>query len=76
MFSHVFAVGDSWQVDVKNSGFKDIYNIFDDQDSRDHGIYTYKLQDEMDVMRSDFLKFVMKKVKTATHETSEWRPHP
>ena len=62
-FSYVFGIGDSWQVDIKNSGFKEIYGIFDDQESKDNNIYTYMLQDEMDVMRSDFLKFVMKKVK-------------
>jgi len=63
-FSYVFGVGDSWQVDVKNSGFTDIYNIFDDEDSRENKVFTFKLQEEMDVMRSDFLKFVMKKVKS------------
>jgi len=26
-------------------------------------IFTFELQDEMDVMRSEFLKFVMKKVR-------------
>lgn len=63
-FSYVFGVGDSWQVDVKNSGFKDIYRIFDDQESKDNKIYTFELQDELDIVRSDFLKFVMKKVKS------------
>lgn len=62
-FSYVFGVGDSWQVDVKNSGFREIYDIFDDDESKEHGIYTFELQDEMDVMRSEFLKYVMSKVK-------------
>lgn len=62
-FSYVFGVGDSWQVDIKNSGFTEIYNTFDDQESKENGIFTYKLQEEMDIMRSDFLKFVMKKVR-------------
>lgn len=63
-FSYVFGIGDSWQVDVKNSGFQKIYETFDDEESKENKIFTFKLQDEMDVMRSDFLKFVMKKVKS------------
>lgn len=62
-FSHVFGIGDSWQVDIKNSGFKDLYNIFDDEESKENGVFAYELQEEMDVMRSEFLRFVMKKVK-------------
>lgn len=62
-FSYVFGIGDSWQVDIKNSGFKQIFNIFNDEESKEHKIFTFELQEEMDVMRSEFLKFVMKKVK-------------
>jgi hypothetical protein len=50
-------------VDIKNSGFKDIYNVFNDDESRENKIFTFELQEEMDVVRSEFLKFVMKKVK-------------
>lgn len=63
-FSYVFGVGDSWQVDIKNSGFKNIFNVFNDEESKENKIYTFELQDEMDVMRSDFLKYVMKKVRS------------
>lgn len=62
-FSYVFGIGDSWQVDIKNSGFKDIYNVFNDEESKENKIFTFELQEEMDVVRSEFLKFVMKKVK-------------
>ena len=63
-FSYVFGIGDSWQVDVKDSGFRQIYDIFDDDESRENGVHTFELQDEMDVMRSEFLKFVMRKVRS------------
>lgn len=63
-FSYVFGIGDSWQVDIKNSGFKDIYNVFNDEESKENKIFTFELQEEMDVVRSEFLKFVMKKVKS------------
>jgi hypothetical protein len=62
-FSYVFGIGDSWQVDIKNSGFRKIFDIFNDEESRENKIFTFELQEEMDVMRSEFLKFVMKKVK-------------
>jgi len=62
-FSYVFGIGDSWQVDIKNSGFRNIFDTFNDEESRENKIYTFELQEEMDVMRSDFLKYVMKKVR-------------
>jgi len=62
-FSYVFGIGDSWQVDIKNSGFRNIFDVFNDEESKENKIYTFELQDEMDVMRSDFLKYVMKKVR-------------
>ena len=62
-FSYVFGIGDSWQVDIKNSGFRNMFNIFNDEESKEHKIFTFELQEEMDVMRSDFLKYVMKKVR-------------
>jgi phosphate starvation-inducible PhoH-like protein len=63
-FSYVFLVGDSWQVDVSNSGFREIFNIFNDEESIENKVYAFELQDKMDVMRSELLKFIMKKVKT------------
>jgi phosphate starvation-inducible protein PhoH len=62
-FSYVFGIGDSWQVDIKNSGFRNIFDTFNDEESKEHKIYAFELQEEMDVMRSDFLKYVMKKVR-------------
>lgn len=61
--SRVFCVGDSWQVDVKHSGFKEIFDTFNDQESKDNGVFCYELKDEMHVMRSELLKFIMKKVR-------------
>ena len=62
-FSYVFGIGDSWQVDIKNSGFRNMFNLFNDEESKENKIFTFELQEEMDVMRSDFLKYVMKKVR-------------
>ena len=63
-FSYVFLVGDSWQVDIAKSGFKEIFNLFNDEESKANKVYAFELQDQMDVMRSELLKFIMKKVKS------------
>lgn len=62
-FCHVFLIGDAAQADIANPGFRTLYNIFDDQESKDNGIHCFELQEEIDVMRSEFLRFVMKKVR-------------
>jgi phosphate starvation-inducible protein PhoH len=61
-FSYVFGVGDSWQVDLKNSGFREIFEAFSDEESKENGIHTFELKDPADIKRSEFLKFVMKKI--------------
>ncbi len=61
--SHVFGVGDSWQTDVKQSGFESLFQTFNDQESKDNGVFCYELKQEMDVMRSELLRFIMKKVR-------------
>ena len=62
-FTHVFGVGDSHQVDVKNSGFRPIFNIFNDDESKENGVFAFELQEEMDIMRSKLLRFVMAKIR-------------
>lgn len=62
-FSYVFLVGDDGQRDVSNSGFREIFDLFSDEESKENKVYTFKLQDKMDVMRSELLRFIMKKVR-------------
>lgn len=62
-FSYVFLVGDSWQVDIAKSGFREIFDLFNDEESKENKVYAFELQEKMDVMRSELLKFIMKKVK-------------
>jgi len=61
-FSHVFCVGSTKQTDIYDSGFQKIYKIFDDEESRDNGVFSYELNDEMDIQRSEFVRFVMRKM--------------
>jgi len=62
-FSYVFLVGDNFQKDLKDSGFKEIFDLFSDDESKENHVYTFELQNKMDVMRSELLRFIMKKVK-------------
>lgn len=62
--SRLFIIGDSEnQSDIgSKSGFKKFYNLFNNQEAEDFGIKCFELKSEEDIKRSDFVKFVLKKV--------------
>jgi len=59
--SKMIVIGDTRQSDIGNSGFKKMYDIFNDQESEENGIYCFKFT-EADIMRSEILKFIVKKL--------------
>jgi len=61
--SKLILAGDKMQPDIKCSGFESVYNAFNDQESWDNGIATFEF-DEDDIVRSQILKFIVKKFKT------------
>jgi phosphate starvation-inducible PhoH-like protein len=62
-FSKVFILGDPEQSDIgSKSGFVKLFDIFDDQESRDNGIYTFTFTDD-DILRSGLVKYIIKKIK-------------
>lgn len=62
-FSKLFVCGDPYQSDINGkSGLVPIMNLFDDEESRQNGIFTFKF-DEDDVVRSGLVKFILKKLK-------------
>ena len=62
-FSRVFLLGDPQQSDINGkSGFQSIYNLFNDDQSKDQGIYTFEFNDD-DVLRSEIVKYIVKKIK-------------
>lgn len=62
-FSKVFIIGDPDQSDIGNkSGFVKILNLFDDEESKQNGIYTFKFTEE-DIVRSGLVKYIIKKIK-------------
>jgi len=63
-FSKLFICGDPDQSDINGkSGFVPMMNLFDDEESRNNGVYVYRF-DENDIVRSGLVKFVLKKLKT------------
>ena len=64
-YSRAFILADPMQTDLKNGnrgGFGKIYDIFNDQESRDMGIETFEFTSD-DIVRSELTKFVVKKVE-------------
>jgi phosphate starvation-inducible PhoH-like protein len=62
-FSKLYVCGDPDQSDINGkSGFSSIMNVFDDDESRENGIYTFKFEEE-DIVRSGLVKYILKKLK-------------
>ena len=62
-FCKVFVIGSHHQSDTGNSnGFMEVFRAFDDESSKEHGIHTFELNEEEDIVRSEFVKFVMRKL--------------
>lgn len=62
-FSKIFFIGDSVnQNDIgSKSGFKKMFNLFNDQESKNFGIHCFELKEYTDIVRSGLLRFVMEK---------------
>lgn len=62
-FSKVFILGDPDQSDINGkSGFLKMMNCFDDSESKENGIHTFKFTEE-DIVRSVLVRFIIKKLK-------------
>lgn len=55
-------LGDSMQTDIKNSGFEKILKCFNDQECDENGMYVFEFS-ENEIVRSEILKFIVKKLK-------------
>lgn len=65
-FSKLFLIGDPSQSDINSrSGFEDIFSLFDDDESKENGIYTFKFTED-DIVRSKLVRFIAKKVNRYT----------
>jgi phosphate starvation-inducible PhoH-like protein len=57
-FSTLFILGDAQQSDIKNSGFEKVFHLFDNDQSKEHGIETFQFGKE-DIVRSDVLSYII-----------------
>jgi predicted ribonuclease YlaK len=59
----IFFIGDSLnQNDIgAKSGFRKMFDLLSDEESQAAGIRTFSLQKEEDILRSGFVRFIMKK---------------
>ena len=61
--SKIFLCGDSMQSDINGkTGFEPIYKLFDNEESREKGIYVFHF-DEEDIVRSELVKYIVKKLQ-------------
>ena len=59
-FSKLILIGDVRQSDIKNSGFEKVYELFNDNRSKEKGIITFKFGTD-DIMRNDILGYIIDK---------------
>ena len=66
--SKLFICGDPMQSDINSrSGFTEMYDIFNDEESRNSGIHCFVFS-ESDIRRSKILKYIIKKLKFRSRE--------
>jgi len=69
-FCKMILCGDTKQSDINGrSGFKRIFDLFDDEESKQNGIYTFEFTTE-DVMRSEEVKFILNKLDTLANKVA------
>lgn len=62
-FSKIMILGDPMQSDIGGkSGFKKIFDVFNDEESKKNGIHTFEFSEE-DIVRSELVRFIVGKVK-------------
>lgn len=60
--SKMFICGDFMQADVKSSGFQQMFDLFNDQESELNGIHCFQF-DNNDIHRSGILRFIISKLQ-------------
>ncbi len=58
----IFICGDAMQSDIRESGFLDMFNLFNDEESVSHGIHCLEF-DRSDIMRDPVVGYVIKRVE-------------
>ena len=71
-FSTLYILGDTQQQDTKKSGFLKVFNSFNNDDARAHGIHTFEFTKD-DIVRSAFLHYIIEMFENLNKQ-GEWRP--
>jgi phosphate starvation-inducible PhoH-like protein len=66
-------VGDTFQTDIRNSGFKDVLNAFNTQFSKDNEIYCLKFG-LSEIVRSEILKHIVKVLESIPKHHPQFVP--
>lgn len=68
-FTRIFFLGDSENQNIigSKSGFSRMCQVFSDMESKENGIFVFELREQSDILRSGFLRFVMRKVGIVKH---------
>jgi phosphate starvation-inducible protein PhoH len=62
-FCKVFIIGSQHQSDISDpQGFMSLFTAFDDEESRARGVHCFYFNEEADIVRSEFCRFVMRKL--------------
>ncbi len=61
-YAKMILIGDNDQTNIRESGFLSAYQMFDDEESREQGIYCFRF-DINDIMRNGVIGYVVKKFK-------------
>jgi len=65
-FTRIFFIGDSVNQNYLpngQSGFKKVFDKFNDQESKDNGVHCFELKDKEDIVRSGFCRFILEKLE-------------
>lgn len=64
-YSKFILCGDPFQSDIgRKTGFMNLYNLFNDDESKENGIFTFEFTKE-DIVRSGVLRYIMEKLENA-----------
>ena len=57
----LYICGDKMQSDIRSSGFSEMYTLFNNEESREHGIHCCEFTHE-DIMRDPVVSYIIQKV--------------
>lgn len=61
-YSKFIILGDANQSDIRDSGFVELFKLFDDEISREQGIHSFSFTRE-DIVRSGILKYIVERIE-------------